>query len=59
MYSNDVIKLYFMLKGYSDNLEKVIRDNDNEFSDGELMLEIENIMNDLKDLERSIRDKYK
>ena len=55
MYSNDVIKLYFMLKGYCSSLEEVIRDNDNEFSDESLLVEIENIMNDLKDLERGIR----
>lgn len=58
MYSNKVIELFKILKDYSDNLENIIRDNDNEFSDYLILLEIENIINDLKDLDRNIRVKY-
>lgn len=54
MYSNDVIKLYFILKDYSVNLEEIIRNNNKEFNNEELLILIENIMCDLKDLNRNI-----
>lgn len=54
MYSNKLIELFKMLKDYNVEIENIIRDNDKEFSNEDLSMLIENIMCDLKDLDRSI-----
>jgi len=54
MYSNKVIELFKMLKDYSDNLNEIIISDDKEFNNNDLKILIENIMCDLKDLDRSI-----
>jgi len=55
-YSNSLIQLSSILKGYNDEVIKVITDDesDKEFSDEDLKVLIENIMVDLKDLDRSL-----
>ena len=58
MYSNDVIVLFKMLKDYNEEIYKIIVssdvEDDKEFSSEDLSILIENIMCDLKDLNRNI-----
>ena len=58
MYSNDVIVLFKMLKDYNEEIYKIIVssdvEDDKEFSNEDLSILIENIMCDLKDLNRNI-----
>ena len=58
MYSNDVIVLFKMLKDYNEEIYKIIVSSDvedeKEFSSEDLSILIENIMCDLKDLNRNI-----
>ena len=56
MYSNKVIVLFKMLKDYNEEIYKIIVDDDNnkEFNNEDLSVLIENIMCDLKDLNRNI-----
>ena len=56
MYSNKVIVLFKMLKDYNEEIYKIIVDDDNnkEFNNEDLSILIENIMCDLKDLNRNI-----
>jgi len=58
MYSNKVIVLFKMLKDYNEEIYKIIvsssDDDDKEFSNEDLSILIENIMCDLKDLNRNI-----
>ena len=59
MYSNDVIVLFKMLKDYNEEIEKIIvssSDDDNkEFSNEDLSVLIENIIIDLKYLDRNLK----
>jgi hypothetical protein len=56
MYSNNVIVLFNILKNYNEEIYKIIVDDDNnkEFNNEDLSILIENIMCDLKDLNRNI-----
>jgi len=58
MYSNKVIVLFKMLKDYNEEIYKIIvsssDDDDKEFNNEDLSILIENIMCDLKDLNRNI-----
>ena len=58
MYSNNVIVLFNILKNYNEEIYKIIvsssDDDDKEFSNEDLSILIENIMCDLKDLNRNI-----
>ena len=58
MYSNKVIVLFNILKNYNEEIYKIIvsssDDDDKEFSNEDLSILIENIMCDLKDLNRNI-----
>jgi hypothetical protein len=58
MYSNDVIVLFKMLKDYNEEIYKIIVssdiEDDKEFSSEDLSILIENIMCDLKDLNRNL-----
>ena len=58
MYSNKVIVLFKMLKDYNEEIYKIIVssdvEDDKEFSSEDLSILIENIMCDLKDLNRNI-----
>jgi hypothetical protein len=58
VYSNDVIVLFKMLKDYNEEIEKIIvssSDDDNkEFSNEDLSVLIENIIIDLKYLDRNL-----
>jgi hypothetical protein len=58
IYSNKVIVLFNILKNYNEEIYKIIvssSDDDNkEFSNEDLSILIENIMCDLKDLNRNI-----
>lgn len=56
MYSNNVIVLFNILKNYNEEIYEIIVDDDNdkEFSSEDLSILIENIMCDLKDLNRNI-----
>jgi hypothetical protein len=59
VYSNDVIVLFKMLKDYNEEIEKIIvssSDDDNkEFSNEDLSVLIENIIIDLKYLDRNLK----
>ena len=57
MYSNDVIVLFKMLKDYNEEIYKIIVDDDSdkEFNNEDLSVLIENIMCDLKDLNRNLK----
>jgi len=58
MYSNNVIVLFNILKNYNEEIYKIIVSSDvednKEFSSEDLSILIENIMCDLKDLNRNI-----
>jgi hypothetical protein len=58
MYSNKVIVLFNILKNYNEEIYKIIVssdvEDDKEFSSEDLSILIENIMCDLKDLNRNI-----
>jgi hypothetical protein len=58
MYSNKVIVLFNILKNYNEEIYKIIVssdvEDDKEFSNEDLSILIENIMCDLKDLNRNI-----
>lgn len=58
MYSNNVIVLFNILKNYNEEIYKIIVssdvEDDKEFSNEDLSILIENIMCDLKDLNRNI-----
>jgi hypothetical protein len=58
MYSNNVIVLFNILKNYNEEIYKIIVssdvEDDKEFSSEDLSILIENIMCDLKDLNRNI-----
>jgi hypothetical protein len=58
MYSNKVIVLFNILKNYNEEIYKIIVssdvEDDKEFSSEDLSVLIENIMCDLKDLNRNI-----
>jgi hypothetical protein len=58
MYSNDVIVLFKMLKNYNEEIYKIIVSSDvednKEFSNEDLSILIENIIIDLKDLDRNL-----
>lgn len=58
MYSNKVIVLFNILKNYNEEIYKIIVssdvEDDKEFSNEDLSVLIENIMCDLKDLNRNI-----
>jgi len=53
MFTNNLIVLFKMLKGYNVEIEDIIRNN-REFNSKDLSILIENIMCDLKDLNRNI-----
>jgi hypothetical protein len=59
MYSNDVIVLFKMLKDYNEEIYKIIissSDDDNkEFNNEDLSVLIENIIIDLKYLDRNLK----
>ena len=59
VYSNDVIVLFKMLKDYNEEIEKIIvssSDDDNkEFNNEDLSVLIENIIIDLKYLDRNLK----
>jgi hypothetical protein len=58
MYSNKVIVLFNILKNYNEEIYKIIVssdvEDDKEFSNEDLSILIENIMCDLKDLNRNL-----
>jgi hypothetical protein len=58
MYSNNVIVLFNILKNYNEEIYKIIVssdvEDDKEFNNEDLSILIENIMCDLKDLNRNI-----
>ncbi len=56
IYSNKVIVLFKMLKDYNEEIYKIIVDDDNnkEFNNEDLSVLIENIIIDLKDLDRNL-----
>jgi hypothetical protein len=58
MYSNKVIVLFNILKNYNEEIYKIIVssdvDDNKEFNNEDLSILIENIMCDLKDLNRNI-----
>jgi hypothetical protein len=58
MYNNNVIVLFNILKNYNEEIYKIIVssdvEDDKEFSSEDLSILIENIMCDLKDLNRNI-----
>ena len=58
MYSNNVIVLFNILKNYNEEIYKIIVssdvEDDKEFNSEDLSILIENIMCDLKDLNRNI-----
>jgi hypothetical protein len=53
MFTNNLIVLFKMLKDYNVEIEDIIRNN-KEFNSEDLSVLIENIMCDLKDLNRNI-----
>ena len=59
MYSNDVIVLFKMLKDYNEEIYKIIVssdvDDNKEFNNEDLSVLIENIIIDLKDLDRNLK----
>jgi hypothetical protein len=59
MYSNDVIVLFNILKNYNEEIYKIIVssdvEDDKEFNSEDLSILIENIMCDLKDLDRNLK----
>jgi hypothetical protein len=58
IYSNKVIVLFNILKNYNEEIYKIIVssdvDDNKEFNNEDLSILIENIMCDLKDLNRNI-----
>ena len=54
MFTNNLIVLFKMLKDYNVEIEEIIRNNNKEFNNKDLSVLIENIMIDLKDLDRSL-----
>jgi hypothetical protein len=57
MYSNNLIVLLNLLKGYSSEIETIVTDDDNNekvFGNEFISDLIENIMIDLKDLDRNL-----
>ena len=54
MFTNNLIVLFKMLKDYNVEIEEIIRNNNKEFNNEDLSVLIENIMIDLKDLDRSL-----
>ena len=54
MFTNNLIVLFKMLKDYNVEIEDIIRNNNKEFNNEDLSVLIENIMIDLKDLDRSL-----
>jgi hypothetical protein len=58
MYSNKVIVLFNILKNYNEEIYKIIVssdvDDNKEFNNEDLSILIENIMCDLKDLDRNL-----
>ena len=54
MFTNNLIVLFKMLKDYNVEIEEIIRNNNKEFNKKDLSVLIENIMIDLKDLDRSL-----
>ena len=59
MYSNKVIVLFNILKNYNEEIYKIIVssdvEDDKEFNSEDLSILIENIMCDLKDLDRNLK----
>jgi hypothetical protein len=54
-YSNNLVVLLKLLKGYSSDIESIITDDsDKEFDDGGVSGLIESLMDDLKDLNRNM-----
>jgi hypothetical protein len=57
MYNNNLIVLLNLLKGYSSEIETIVTDDDNNekvFGNEFISDLIENIMIDLKDLDRNL-----
>ena len=54
MFTNNLIVLLKLLKDYNVEIEEIIRNNNKEFNNEDLSVLIENIMIDLKDLDRSL-----
>lgn len=54
MYSNKLIELFKILKDYNIEIENIIVSDNIEFNNKDLNVLIENIMCDLKDLNRNI-----
>ena len=56
MYCNNLIVLLRILKDYNVNIENIINSEDleSEFNNEDLSILIENIIIDLKDLDRSL-----
>jgi hypothetical protein len=56
MYNNNLIVLLNLLKSYSSEIETIVTDDDNEKEFGNEFISdlIENIMIDLKDLDRNL-----
>jgi hypothetical protein len=56
MYSNSLIELLNILKGYSSDIETIVTsdDNEKEFGNEEVFGLIESLMDDLKDLSRNL-----
>ena len=54
MFTNNLIVLLKLLKDYNLEIEEIIRNNNKEFNNEDLSVLIENIMIDLKDLDRSL-----
>ena len=54
-YSNNLVVLLKLLKGYSSDIESIITDDsDKEFNNEDISGLIESLMDDLKDLNRNI-----
>jgi hypothetical protein len=54
MFTNNLIVLLKLLKDYNLEIEEIIRNNNKEFNNEDLSVLIENIMIDLKDLDRNL-----
>jgi hypothetical protein len=54
MFTNNLIVLLKLLKDYNLEIEEIIRNNNKEFNNEDLSVLIENIMIDLKNLDRNL-----
>jgi hypothetical protein len=54
MFTNNLIVLLKLLRDYNLEIEDIIRNDNKEFNNEDLSVLIENIMIDLKDLDRNL-----